>query len=212
MTPKKFSNEERDWVQQKLLTEGRRCFETHGLKKTSVADLTNAAGISQGAFYLFYNSKEELLFELIQEDEKRIRGVMLESFEPGAPIDQRAIKQFLTQSFRMIDESPLLKGLIVKRELEQLMRKLPKEMLDRNFSEDSDDLMPLISLWQSNGIMRDAPPELIVSIIRSLILLTLHKEEIGESKYDATMELLFDVMAFGMSNWKLDPKGESTYD
>lgn len=31
--PKKFTEQEREWIKHKLLTEGRRCFEVHGIKK-----------------------------------------------------------------------------------------------------------------------------------------------------------------------------------
>lgn len=64
----KFSDEEREWIRQKLLTEARHHFETAGLRKTSVEDLTKAAGIAQGSFYMFFGSKEELYYELILEE------------------------------------------------------------------------------------------------------------------------------------------------
>lgn len=200
--PKKFSEEEKLAVQRKLLEAGRRSFEAYGLKKTSVEELTKAAGISQGAFYLFYGSKEELLFELMQEDEKRIRSAMLETFRTDSDITEADLKNFLLQSLRMIDDTPLLKGMILKKEMELLLRKLPKELLERNFSEDSDALSPIISLWQSKGIMAEASTETIVSLIRSLILLTMHREEIGEEAYGPTMDLLAGVIAAGMVAWK----------
>lgn len=55
--PKKFTEQEREWIKHKLLTEGRRCFEVHGIKKTSVEELTKAAGIAQGSFYMFFDRK-----------------------------------------------------------------------------------------------------------------------------------------------------------
>lgn len=210
--PKKFTEEERLLVQRKLLEAGRRSFEAFGLKKTSVEDLTKAAGISQGAFYLFYGSKEELLFELMQEDERRIRNAMLESFQAGKNITEADLKQFLLQSLRMIDETPLLKMVILKKEMELLLRKLPKELLERNFSEDADALAPIISLWQSNAIMADAPLETVVSMIRSLILLTLHREEIGEDQFEPTMELLAGVIAAGMIAWKKTERNNRNHD
>ncbi|GKU76366.1 TetR/AcrR family transcriptional regulator [Paenibacillus sp. L3-i20] len=209
---KKFSEEERSWVGQKLLTEGRRLFESYGLKKTSVEELTQAVGIAQGSFYLFYSSKEELFYALMQEDEKRIRAEMQNSFAKGEMITKEGIKRFLIKSFQMLEQSPLLQGMIVKRELEQLMRKLPKELLARNFSEDQDAMMPIISLWQSAGIMKGVAPELLVSLFRSLILLRLHKEEIGEGQFDATMELLIDVIATGLVTWSAESEGANTDD
>ncbi|KGE16390.1 TetR/AcrR family transcriptional regulator [Paenibacillus wynnii] len=196
--PKKFTDQERTWIHEKLLIEGRRCFEARGLKKTSVEDLTKTAGISQGSFYLFFGSKEELFFEILQEDEKRIRDTMLESFKPGDAITKDGIKQFLLQAFQLMDDSPLLRQMTVRGEMEQLIRKLPQEIQEKNFVEDKDSLMPVIETWQAQGILSGVSPDLIVSLIRALVLLTLHKEEIGGKLFPATLELLIDLLAEGM--------------
>lgn len=63
-----------------MLSEGRHQFETAGLRKTSVEDLTKAAGIAQGSFYMFFASKEELYYELLLEEEQRIRNTVLDLF------------------------------------------------------------------------------------------------------------------------------------
>lgn len=196
--PKKFSEQEREWVYQKLLSEGRRSFETYGLKKTSVEELTKAAGIAQGTFYKFFGSKEELLFEIIQEDEKKIRDMLMESFHSTEAATKEGIKQFLLQSFQLMEENPLLRKMTLSGEMEQLARKLPKETLEQNYKEDQDALMPLIAFWQARGILSGVDAELIVSLIRAIVLLTLHKEEIGNERFSGTMELLAEVMASGI--------------
>ncbi|WP_410770898.1 TetR/AcrR family transcriptional regulator [Fontibacillus sp. BL9] len=195
--PRKFSEQQREWVYQKLLSEGRRSFEIFGLKKTSVEELTKAAGIAQGTFYKFFNSKEELLFEIIQEDEKRIRDMLMESLSAEAATKE-GIKRFLLQSFQLMEESPILRKMTLSGEMEQLTRKLPQEALERNYKEDKDSLMPLIKIWQSKGIMTGVSAELIVSLIRAVVLLTLHKEEIGSERFSSTMELLAEVLASGI--------------
>src|SRR5690606_19344484 len=99
--PRKFTEQERAWVYHKLLSEGRRSFETFGLNRTSVERLTKAAGISQGSFYKSFNSKEELFFEIIQEDERRLRELLLESFRSAETVTKEDIKQFLLRSFQL---------------------------------------------------------------------------------------------------------------
>lgn len=196
--PKKFTEQERAWIHQKLLNEGRRSFEAVGLKKTSVEELTKAAGISQGSFYLFYSSKEELFFEILQQDETRIRNTMLESFSSDEVVTKEGIKQFLLQSFQLMDESPLLRQMSVQGELEALIRKLPQQLIDKNFVEDKASMMPVIEAWQAQGILSGVEPDLIVSLFQALVLLTLHKEQIGEELFPATMELLVDIIAQGI--------------
>lgn len=206
--PKKFTEQEREWITHKLLTEGRRCFEVHGIKKTSVEELTKAAGIAQGSFYMFFGSKEELYFQILLEEEKRIRNAMFNSFSLEMPVNKEGIKLFLLQSFHLMEESPLVRQMFIKSELEQILRKLPKALLEQNFSEDKDYLIPFIRSWQSEGIMADSDPELIVSMFRSVVLIILHKEDIGEEQYPATIELLVEVLAEGMTSLKNKSGGD----
>lgn len=205
--PKKFSEQEREWIINKLLTEGRSCFEAHGLRKTSVEELTKASGISQGSFYLFFSSKEELFYRILLEEEQRIREKMSGLFSKGIPVTKELIKLFLLQSFRMMDESPMVRQMFIKSDMEQLLRKLPSELLEQNFSEDKDFFVPIIESWQADGILAGIDPELIVSMLRSLVLLTMHKEEIGKSRYSETIELLIEVLAEGMTSLKSNKIG-----
>ena len=57
--PKAFSEAEKEMIRRKLLEQGYKQFSTYGLKKTNIDELAAAAGISKGAFYIFYESKEE---------------------------------------------------------------------------------------------------------------------------------------------------------
>ena len=62
-----FSKSKRDEIAEKL-KEGARIFASQkGMKKTSVDSLVEYAGISKGAFYNFYGSKDELFLEVVED-------------------------------------------------------------------------------------------------------------------------------------------------
>lgn len=208
--PKKFSDQERDWIRHKLLAEAKRQFELSGLRKTSVETLTKAAGIAQGSFYMFFGSKEELYYELLLQEEQRIRTRVLESHPPDQNHSRDSIRSFLMDALRLMDESPLLRQMMERGEMELLLRKLPPALLERNELEDRDALLPVITAWRNAGIMPDIPPETIVGMIRAL--LGLHKQEIGESQYSATLELLVDVLSAGMMSISEQAKGGEVHD
>jgi AcrR family transcriptional regulator len=54
-----------------LLRAGEECFEDTGFAATTVAGIAAKAGVSQAAFYVYFDSKEELLAELV-------RGILAE--------------------------------------------------------------------------------------------------------------------------------------
>ncbi|MCY8267901.1 TetR/AcrR family transcriptional regulator, partial [Bacillus haynesii] len=76
----KFTEKEKEAIRSALVQSGRELFAKLGLKKTSVGELTASAGIAQGSFYTFFDSKEELYFEILQQEEQKIRSQLEASF------------------------------------------------------------------------------------------------------------------------------------
>src|SRR5574339_469609 len=72
--PKAFTEQEKDIIRAQMREKATKLFERQGLKKTSVDELAQAAGISKGAFYLFYESKEELFMEILEGLETDFRS------------------------------------------------------------------------------------------------------------------------------------------
>lgn len=58
--PKRFTDEEKEQISQRLLYAGVDMFNQFGLKHATVDQLAKRAGISKGAFYQFFESKEKL--------------------------------------------------------------------------------------------------------------------------------------------------------
>jgi len=57
---------QRGEVARSLLTSGVRCFASSGYHATTTRDITAALGLSPGALYVHFPSKEHLLFEIIR--------------------------------------------------------------------------------------------------------------------------------------------------
>ncbi|MDA8372548.1 MAG: TetR/AcrR family transcriptional regulator [Nocardiopsaceae bacterium] len=53
-------------VPEKLLSAATRLFAEHGFERTSVQELVNAAGVTKGAMYHYFSSKDDLLFAIYQ--------------------------------------------------------------------------------------------------------------------------------------------------
>ena len=77
-------------AQRALLAAGIQLFERQGYAATSVQSLVDAAGLTKGAFYHHFTSKDDLLRrvhdEFIDYQLSRARTVLS---EPGLPTDQR---------------------------------------------------------------------------------------------------------------------------
>lgn len=195
--PKKFDEQEKIRIRERMLAAGRDLISRYGLKKTNVEELAKGAGIATGTFYKFYRTKEALFFDLLEQEERTIREHLLGRHLNG-PMTKRKFRQFMAESFRLMAENPIIREVLLNDQMESVLRKVPPERLENNFKEDRDFLLALIQEWQQSGSLMNARPELIVSMIRSIVLLSLHKKEIGESIFDDTLDLLIGAVAEGL--------------
>lgn len=70
--PKGFSEEEKITITHKLLAECKKNWQIYGYKKTSIDVLCQNAGISKGAFYIFFDSKESLFYQVITQTQAQL--------------------------------------------------------------------------------------------------------------------------------------------
>lgn len=194
---KGFNEKEKQIIRDTLLEKGKELFGTYGLKKTSITDLTKAAGIAQGSFYLFFNSKEELFFEIFELEEERIKSNIIDFFKANR-VTKKYFKEALRRGLEMMRTNPIIKRVHMEDEYKILFRKLPPERLERHFEQDTGIIFPLIEQWQKEGLIIRRKPEVIASLMRALYVVTLHRDVIGDEIFEETMDLLTELIAGGL--------------
>ena len=70
-------------TRQKLLDAAEVVFAELGWHDASIVKITEAAGVSQGTFYLYFESKQELFEELVRDLNRRVRQAMSEGAGRG---------------------------------------------------------------------------------------------------------------------------------
>lgn len=76
-----FSEREKENIKRSLQDACKQSWTQYGYKKTSVDDLCKQVGISKGAFYLFFESKESLFCEVLCSVQEQICNGALELIE-----------------------------------------------------------------------------------------------------------------------------------
>lgn len=76
-----FTERERECIKKSLQDACKQSWTQYGYKKTNVDDLCRQAGISKGAFYLFYKSKEALFCEVLCSVQEQIRNAVSQIIE-----------------------------------------------------------------------------------------------------------------------------------
>jgi AcrR family transcriptional regulator len=67
----------------RLLEAAEAIFADLGYHEASIVKITEAAGVAQGTFYLYFSGKQEIFEELVRDLNRRVRHAMAEGAERG---------------------------------------------------------------------------------------------------------------------------------
>lgn len=101
-----FTKQEKQNIRTKLLAECQKSWAKYGYKKTSIDEICAHVGISKGAFYLFFESKEALFTEtlcILQDHMYRLTEGIMEK-KPN----KQGFAQALKASYREYDKNFLI--------------------------------------------------------------------------------------------------------
>lgn len=197
--PRGFNENEKEIIRNKLMVAGRDLFSSLGLKKTSIKDLTGKAGIAQGTFYHFFESKEIIYFLLLEQDEKEIQQNVILQLSKSKGITAAVFANALYTTIKQIEKYPLIQRLFTTEEYEVLVRKLPIDVLTEHGERDLLSFSPLVDQWKREGkVDINTPNDVITSVLRAYFLMTIHKREIGEEIYDQSLQFLAEGIALRM--------------
>ena len=70
-------------TRQRLLEAAEGIFAELGYHEASIVKITEAAGVAQGTFYLYFSGKQEIFEELVRDLNRRVRRAMAVGAEHG---------------------------------------------------------------------------------------------------------------------------------
>jgi AcrR family transcriptional regulator len=185
--PKGFTDHEKELIASRLLEQGYRLFSAYGLKKTNVEELAQAAGISKGAFYIFYASKEELFMDVIEQVEIRVRAEIIAAIGLPGPSARQRLFEVLKKAFSMFASIPILR-FFSSSDFDLLFRRLPPEKFQQHMGSDRVFFDELIAACRQAGIPIVAQPEQIAGLLYPLVLTILHVEDPVEKAFTGNID------------------------
>src|SRR5260370_5439118 len=181
--PRAFTAQEKELIRRRLLEQGYKQFSAYGLRKANIEELAEAAGISKGAFYLFYASKEALFMDVVEQVEQCFGQELFAVVDLPGPSPRARLFAVFQQAFRLVKTIPLLRFL-TSSDFELLLRRVPPETFQEHLASDRVFVNELIARCRNAGIPIRAQPEVIISLMYPLVLTILHEDE-----YDGAFHL-----------------------
>ena len=192
--PKGFTEHEKELIHKRLLKQGYKLFSAYGLKKTNIEELAEAARISKGAFYLFYESKEALFMDVAELAEKRYRQEILAAIDLPGPSPRARLLAVFKKAFALLKTIPILQ-FFTGSDYDLLFRRIPAEKLQEHLASDRMFFEELVTRCQNVGIPIRAQPEAISGLLYPLVLTILHEDDFGPYYFSGSIDLLLELIA-----------------
>lgn len=192
--PRGFTPDEKQLIREQLLKQGHRQFTAYGLKKTNIADLSSAVGISKGAFYHFFTSKEALFMAVIEETEILFRQEILADVHRPGPSPRVRLAAVLKKAFTLWKTIPLL-HVFNSSDYVLLARSISPETLQAHLRSDQVFIAEFILESQQAGIPILAPPEQVDPLLHALFFISLHENDLGQGSISPAIDILLELTA-----------------
>lgn len=180
-----FTEQQGERIRKDLLDEALRCAVTIGMRKTSVEQLTEAAGIAKGSFYKFFPTKEMLFFAVLENIHTETYAAAEKALQESAalPPTERATKIALAACHYLSNTKAMT---FIEKDAEYLLRRIPADIKAAHYHNDEVHIRQIL---ETSGLAPKGGMELAAATIRGLILTVSHQGEIG-TLYSQVLETL----------------------
>jgi AcrR family transcriptional regulator len=148
-------------TRRRLLAAAERVFADHGYHEASVSRITERAGVGQGTFYLYFDTKLDIFNELVEDLNHRVRQAMSEGSR-GATSRLEAERAGFAAFFRFTAEHPALYRVVREAELvspdalrlhyTRIVEGYIDGLRQAQLDGDIGDIDPTVAAWALMGI------------------------------------------------------------
>ena len=187
---KGFAESEREIIKNHLIVSCMECWTKYGYHKTNVSELCQIVGISTGAFYQFFASKELLFVESAMHFVSGLSQVFDEcmqempdknGFANGIKATQREIQKMGWFS-SLPDVWPLL------------IRKLPPDFVEQDFRDDMKQYQEIIEKYNLKPKKKLEEISAILQLVRASALLKIHLHGNINQAWDFIVDIVVDAL------------------
>jgi AcrR family transcriptional regulator len=139
-------------TRQRVLESAEAVFADHGYHDASIVKITEAAGVGQGTFYLYFGSKQDVFDELVRDLNRRVRHAMKEASSQGKTRLEAELLGFRAY-FRFTADHPALYRIIRQAEF------VSPQMLRYHYDRLSSGYVEALRAAVERGEIADLDPE-----------------------------------------------------
>lgn len=187
--PPIFSIEKREEIKTKLLEKGVDMIKNRGIKKMTVDDISESAGIGKGTFYHFFESKEAYVYEVIMFSKEKILNFINKAIEEKGGIDKQTLFNML-QTFSFTSKNNII-SFMTKEDEDWLKNKLP-EKFEPNPKQE-EHIADFI-LGHAIGAKPNINNHFIINMIKIMAMTAESSSELYQDTLDENMSMMINML------------------
>ncbi len=194
--PRGFSENQIRLLQEKLISAAFEALSKNGARKTLVGDLAKAVGISTGAFYKFFPSKEALFFAVFERTEEGLKKEFMTRLDASPAVSKAALRDALKHLLLSEKMKPFFL-LMQKEERTYLIRGVDPAVIEAHLQNDLSFLNSVIEKLRSQKVQVTENVNLILSFLQALFVLYAARDELGADAsqiIDAFIDTFIDTI------------------
>ena len=145
----------------RLLEAAEKIFAEFGYSEASIVRITEAAGVAQGTFYLYFTSKLEIFEELVEDLNRRVRHAMTEA-SAGAATRIESERAGFRGFFEFTAEHPALYRIVREAEF------VSPNALRLHYSRIVEGYISGLEAAKKNGEIGAIDPEIVAWILMGI--------------------------------------------
>ena len=185
--PKVVNDSEKELTKQALHKAAIELIKNKGLRNVTVDSITKATGMAKGSFYFYYQTKEELLYEVVKTSEKALfEAVMAFKYYRGN--FRRNVEKVLRDIYLAPESLALY---LTQENLKAIYRKFPSGAQQQENSRSADYLERTRQLF---GLSESAGSTL-ACLMDGLQFLASYEHEFGKKTRSQSLDIMVSTIA-----------------
>ncbi|MGG3844222.1 TetR/AcrR family transcriptional regulator [Aeribacillus composti] len=178
-------------TREKLLRAAEKVFGKKGYYETSIVNITQEAGVGQGTFYNYFQSKKEVFDALIQMYSRELRFKIKEEMKDAENHEDAQRKGFQA-FFRWVKDYPELYSIVQQAVV------VDKDLYRWYYDKLASGFIKSLSLGVEDGEFKDINLETVAYCLMSIgqflgmRWVFWEGQDVPEEVFDAAMTLIFN--------------------
>jgi TetR/AcrR family transcriptional regulator len=198
MVIKKLKEREALWRKTELLTAARTIFTRKGYHRTTMDDVAREAGISKGALYLYFPSKEKMFMALIEKGLYDRAALVQGILEQNSGCLEK-LKSYIDHNFDYFEQNRDLWTMVMMLERDVLCTDIQKSIHEQAMKEMKRILSYLIAIMKQGvkeKVLKNRPPELLALGLGGMVQMFIMRAMFENIKHFQEKEKEFILEVF----------------